>query len=373
MALQDKAWLVDRLEEIRLMNSYAIEDSFEKVAERPGISPPEVVRLNLNENLFIPKQKILKLLRDVAKECDLRIYPQEEELRLKKSLADYLNVTADHIIVGNGGDELIQQIARLFLEVGDEALSVTPTFSMYGHIVGLVGGKYLETPLNDEFTLDAHRILSMATPRTRMLFLCSPNNPTANQFDLDAIRFLVEEFPGLVIIDEAYVEFAEYSVVPLLGKFENMIVLRTFSKAFGLAGLRLGYAAASLEVAEGISKAQLPFPLSSVALRMGLKMLSNVDMVKRAVKRVKIEREKLIEKLNGIDGVKAFPSQTNFVLFQTDLSSGEAYRLLLRKGILVKNFGHILHLTNCLRTTVGLPTMNIRLLTALEEICGGSR
>jgi histidinol-phosphate aminotransferase len=209
----------------------------------------------------------------------------------------------------------------------------------------------------------------MITPRTRLLFLCSPNNPTANQFGTNEIQLLVKEFPGVVIVDEAYAEFAEYSLVPLQDKFDNLIILRTFSKAFGLAGFRLGYCVANADLATILSKKlQLPYPVSSVTLRMGLKLLENADVVEKVVTRLKVERKKLIRRLNQVNGVRAFDSQTNFVLFQTDEQSDVVYQGLLSRGILVRNLGKILHLNNCFRATVGTPRMNAKLVDGLKEI-----
>lgn len=368
---EGKKWFKRKLERTLLLDSYTIGETVESVARRFDISPLEIVKLDSNENFFIPKDRLVGFMKEVAEECDPRIYPQEEEYMLKEKLGDYLNVPTDHIIIGNGGDELIQLIVRLFLEKSDQALSVTPTFPMYKHIISLLGAEYREAPLKEDFALDAERISTMNTPETRLLFLCSPNNPTANQFGIDEIQFLVEEFSGLVVVDEAYVEFAEYSMAPLLDKSENLMVLRTFSKAFGLAGLRLGYGLANSDLITTLSKrVQLPYPLSSFVLRMGLKLLENSDIVEKTVKQLKVEREKLIKKLNEVNGLKTFDSQTNFVLFQTNKRSNEVYQNLLSRGIIIKNLGKILHLNNCLRTTVGLPKMNAKLLKALEKICG---
>jgi len=355
---------------MRLLDSYAVEETVESVAQRFGISPTSIIKLNSNENFFIPKDRLLGFLKEVIEEYDPRIYPQEE-YKLKEKLGDYLNVPTDRIVIGNGGDELIERIARLFLKRGDQTLSVSPTFAFYKHCASLLGTKYLEAPIKKDFALDTKRILATITPKTRLLFLCSPNNPTANQFKIDEIQFLIEEFPGIVIVDEAYAEFAEYSVTPVLDKFENLIVLRTFSKAFGLAGLRLGYAAANSEIATILSKkAQQPYPVNSIALKMGLKLLANIGIMKKAVEQLKIERETLKKELNEINGVKAFDSQTNFVLFQTSKPSSEVYQGFLSRGVFVKNLGRILHLQNCFRTTVGLPQMNAKLLKALKKIYG---
>lgn len=362
-----RKWFKRRLDRLNSLGEYELGETVEGLAQRLKIRPSEIVKLNANENFFIPREKLATLLSNVIKECDPRIYLKEAELKTMEALGKYLNVPAECIVLGNGSDQLIDLIVRLFLEKNDVTISIMPTFSMYQQCVCLQGAKYIGIPLKSDFSLDAKRIVDAITPKARLLFLCSPNNPTANQFGIDEILFLIEKFPGIVVVDEAYTEFANYSIVQLVQKFENLVVLRTFSKAFCLAGLRLGYATANSNLAKLLWKAQLPYNVSSMTLKMGLKLLENIKIVKRAVEMLKKERGRLIKELNRIDGVKAFDSQTNFVLFQTRKSSKEIYEALLKQGILVKHLGKILDYENCLRTTVGLPKMNNKLLMALEK------
>lgn len=373
MTGQSRKWLRGRLNELRSLAGYTSGETVRRTARRLGIKSSEIVKLNSNENFFMPKEELTELLMEVVEETDLRRYPQEEELLLKRALGKYLNVESGCITVGNGSDQLIELMASLFLDRG-EAFSVSPTFSMYKHIVSLLGANYVEFPLRDDFSLDIKGILAAVTSRTRLLFLCSPNNPTANQFREDEVRAVVEAFPGLVVMDEAYAEFAEFSVVPLVNEFENLVVLRTFSKAFGLAGLRLGYAVSNRDLAETVSsKAQLPYPVNSIALKMGLKLLNNVEIMRDAANQMKKERVRLIKRLNELSGVTAFDSQANFVLVQTDRGTDEFFQALLNRGITVRNVGKVLTLGGCLRVTVGLPQMNDKLLAALEQICGGEK
>lgn len=372
MKMKSRKWLKRKLEEIQSLEGYNIDRTVESVAKQFGIPASEIVKLNYNENFFIPQEEFREIMKEVVEECDPRVYAQEEEIILKEKIGNYLNVPKDFIVVGNGSDELIDRIARLFLDKKDHVLSIKPTFPIYKYCASRLRAKYEEVPLERDFGLNVKEILAMTTPKTRVLFLCSPNNPTANQFGITEIQTLVNEFPGIVIVDEAYVEYAEYSVVPLLKKCESLIILRTFSKAFGLAGIRLGYAAAYPNLAKVLSeKAPQPYPVSSITLRIGLKLLEKTDMIKEAVEQMKVVREGLIEELNEIKGVKAFDSKTNFVLFQTEKNSESVYQDLLRRGIIIKNLGKILHLDNCLRTTVGLAHMNAKLLRALEGILGG--
>ncbi|MGB9853273.1 MAG: histidinol-phosphate transaminase [Candidatus Bathyarchaeales archaeon] len=367
MKIQSEEWLRRKIEAVQL-SGYVFGDGVKSVEQRFGIKRSEIVKLDSNENFFIPEDRLVKLIVEVVENFDPRLYPQEEEQELREKLSAYLQVSADCITVGSGSDELMERITRLFLENGEQALSISPTFSMYRHAVSLQRAELLEVPLREDFSLDVRGLLAKVTPNTRILFLCSPNNPTANQFKTDEVECLVEAFPGIVVVDEAYVEFTGNSVVKLTGKFENLLVLRTFSKAFGLAGLRLGYCVACTEIAETLSKkVGLPYPVNSIALRAGIKILENIGIVEKAVNQMKVERERLVKSLNNVSGVKAFDSQTNFVLFRTDKPSTEVYQELLKRGIIVKNLGSILKFNNCFRATVGLPEMNARLIEALKE------
>jgi len=370
---QGGEWLKERLDEIRSLSGYAVGETEESLVRRLKIKPSEVVKLNSNENFFMPREKLSAFLIEVAGEVDPRVYPpREEETEFRRALGEYVGVPPECVTVGGGSDQLIELITRLFVERGDEALSITPTFPMYRYFVALEGGKYIEVPLREDFSLDTERMAAAVTAKTRLCFLCSPNNPTGNQFKTEEVQSLIERVSGLVVVDEAYAEFARHSLVRLVKKFENLVVLRTFSKAFGLAGLRLGYAVSNPYLSITLSeRAQLPYSVNHIALKMGLKLLENIEIVKEAVERLKKERERLIGELNDIDGVTAFESQTNFVLFQTKRRSDEVYQALRNRGVLVRNFGRVLHLDGCLRATVGPPEMDDKLLAALKGICGG--
>jgi histidinol-phosphate aminotransferase len=369
MKTEGKKWLEKKLEELQALESYSLERTNESIARQLGIAAAEIVKLNYNENFFMPREKLVAFMREVAEECDSRIYPQEEENKLKEKICSYLKIPKCNVVVGNGSDELIDRIARLFLEKGDVTVSVTPTFPVFRLCIKRQGAEYVEVPLLKDFELDVNQLLEAFTSKARLLYLCSPNNPTSNQFEKDDIAALIEEFSGIVIVDEAYAEYADYSMTSLVDKYENLIVLRTFSKAFGLAGLRLGYALTNAVLAKALTeKAPLPFPVSVFTLSIGRKLLENLATVKKAVEELKAERTALIAKLNGISGVEAFDSKTNFVLFNTNKPYDDVYQNLLNQGILIKKFGKILHLKNCLRATVGLPQMNAKLLGALGRI-----
>jgi histidinol-phosphate aminotransferase len=359
----------EKLKKLQKIESYKIGESTEKLARRLGISPNEIVKLNFNENLFLPKKALTDIIKLIADQCDVRIYPQEEQTKLKESISSHLRISYDTIVVGNASDELIDRISRLFLEKGEIAVSVNPTFPIFKYCAKRQGANYLTIPLLENFKLNVEKILTSFSNKTSLLYLCSPNNPTGNQFHKSDIETLINEFPGVVVLDEAYGEYAPYSMVSKVNEFDNLIVLRTFSKAFGLAALRLGYAITNSTLAKTLSeKSPLPFPVSTFTLNIGKKLLENFSLVSKSVKELKKERGKLIKRLNEINGITAYDSQANFVLFAVDKPYELVYQELLSKGLLIRKLGKILHLDNCLRTTVGLSWMNERLLKNLKII-----
>ena len=365
-----KKWLDEKLAQIEALENYTPEKTIENAAKQYGLSPDSIVKLNFNENLYMPREKITALLKEVAEECDLRLYPQEEEEKLREAINKYLGITQGCIAVGNSSDEIMERITRLFLEKGNKAVTFAPTFSVFRYCAKYQGADYVSVPLREGFKLDVEALRAAFTPEVKMLYLCSPNNPTGNQFELGVVEALIEEFPGIVIVDEAYGEYADYSVVPLINKYENLVVLRTFSKAFGLAGLRLGYAVANPVLANAVNKLPAPYAINVVSLTMGRKLLENVGVVKQAVAALKTERGKLINALNEITGVEAFDSRANFALFNTSKPSEDVYLNMLKQGLVIKKLGKLLMYENCLRATVGLPEMNTKLLNELKEYLG---
>ena len=367
MNTQCKKWLDKKLDKLTGSEIYSAEKTNEEIARQYGLKTSDIVKLNYNENLYISREKVIALLKEVAEECDFRIYPQEEEARLKEKIGEYLQVPTDSVTMGNSSDEVMERVIRIFLDEGDSAVTFAPTFSVFKYCVKYQGAEYVPVPLRDDFSIDMDAMREAFTPNARLLYLCSPNNPTASQLKPREIEALTEEFPGIVLVDEAYAEYADYSVVPLINKYENLIVLRTFSKAFSLAGLRLGYAVANPRLAKALDKMPAPYPVNVVSLSMGRKMLENIGLMRESVAALKLERGKLINSLNEIKGVEAFDSKANFVLFNIQKSFAEAYEKVLSQGLVIKKLGKLLKYENCLRTTVGLPQMNAKLLKALTE------
>ena len=373
MKAECKRWLESKIARIQSLDTYAEEKTNESIAKQFGLSPAQILKLNYNENLHLPREKLVPLLKEVAEECDLRIYPQEEESRLKQKISEHLKIPMESVALGNSSDEVMDRIIRIFLEKGDRAVTFTPTFSVFKYCVNYGGANFVGVPLHDDFTIDLPGMRAMFTPEAKLLYLCSPNNPTASQLKVEEVEALTEEFPGIVLVDEAYAEYADYSVVPLISKYENLIVLRTFSKAFGLAGLRLGYAAANPKLAMTIDKLPIPYAVSVISLSMGRKLLEKYEMVQESIEALKTERGRLISMLNEVKGIEAFDSKANFVVFNTDKPHQEVYLNMLKQGLVIKKLGRLLSHQNCLRSTVGLPEMNRRLLEALKEYLGDEK
>jgi len=360
-------WIRDFMNEASKIEKYRTVETMNHLTRRLGLNLSEVLKLDANENLFIPLDLQRSLLREAVEEVDPRRYPQDERIMLQDELGEYLNVEPEQILIGAGGDQLIELVFNSFLKRGDEVVSIAPTFSIYELAARIRGIRYRGVPLKDDFTLDLERLISYSA-RAQVIFLCSPNNPTANQFRLEEVKRIIEEFEGLVVVDEAYVEFASHSISHLADVYENLIVLRTFSKAFGLAGFRIGYAISNSELASILNESfQMPYPASQMAILLSLKILRRIDVVRKAIEEVKAERGSLIRRLNEVGGVKAFNSDTNFVLASFETESKKLYDALLSRGVLVKMVGNILNLENCLRITVAPPKMMDRFMDVLKE------
>ena len=225
MSASYRQWLKDKLVKLQAIDCYTPGASPEMVAKQIGVSTKQIIKLNFNENLFMPRVKQAKLIRELADEIDLRLYPEDEENKLREKLTTYIGAPKDHIVVGNASDELIDRIIRLFVEKEEIAVSLAPTFSIPRLCVKRQEGEYISVPLLSNLQLDVKGMLSKFSDKTRLLYICSPNNPTSTQFKVEDVETLAKAFPGIVILDEAYCEFADYSLVPRISEFQNMIIL----------------------------------------------------------------------------------------------------------------------------------------------------
>ena len=325
------------------------------------------VKLNANENLFLPRDTMRGYLKEAAEFSDPRLYPAAEGEELQAEIAKRIGVDADQIVLGGGGDQLIDLLATVLLRSGEGLLSVTPTFSMYEVAASIRGVEHQIFPLEPDFALDPQRLLDAVKENTRMIEIVNPNNPIGVQFGEDAVKKVAQGFEGPVLVDEAYVDYGRYSLVGSCREIGNLMILRTFSKAYGLAGLRLGYLVAGSRLASALRGVQGPYPTSGIALRMGLRMLRETRIVDEAVEQLKKERAWLTSELSQIPGVVVIPSDSSFITFKIPRNPTSIRVILLARGISVRLVKEIPGLGDCLRVTVAPRPLLEEFLTCLKE------
>lgn len=332
-------------------------------------SQGNMVRMGLNENMIVDGCVANMLLEEAAKRTDPRRYPAPKGSSAIKAISESLGVWEDEVIVGNGADEILDLICKVYVG-GGEALVVEPTFEMYRFYIGLGRGRVRASMMTKEFGLDAEGVLGGITDKTKALFICSPNNPTGRQFSKDDVLRVVEDCDRLVVVDEAYSDFAPYSLSRESTRYQNLLVLRTFSKAFGMAGLRLGYATSTNETTGWLRAAQSPFSVNEVAQEMARLVLENNKIYEEWVKKTVEERAYLKAELDDVNGIEAFDSDANFILFRIlnkDLRSSDVVARLKGAGFEVRDRGALPMLKNCIRVTVSTRQNNMRFVGELVK------
>jgi histidinol-phosphate aminotransferase len=293
-------------------------------------------------------------------------YPSPDYIGLRLALGNYASVPAENVFVGNGSDEALSLICRLVLEPGKKAIGFTPSYGMYPVETALNGAKFIEIPLKEDpkdgnFGIDEKRLYKAITPAVKIIFICSPNNPTGNIFPCDQILKLCKKFKGLVIVDEAYIEFSSTkSMANEVFEYPNLIVLRTLSKAWGLAGARVGYAIADSKIIGYLNAIKLPYNLSSVSEKIALDALCNKKKMTAFVKKILIQKEILKKRLPKL-GLYVYPSETNFLFIRYKNSEELVSRLAQNTGIIIRAF------PQGFRVTVGKPEENEYLIKSLTK------
>ena len=297
---------------------------------------------------------------------DLNRYPDPTQSALRRALAARKGVLQDQVIIGNGSDELIDLMIRAFCEPGVDRIIVTPpTYGMYTVCADINAVEVVDWPLTREYTLDTSNV---PTCEAKLIFLCSPNNPTGSQLPLETIEWVFSWFNGIVVVDEAYIDFADGdSAIDLLTKYDRLMVLQTFSKAWGLAGARLGIGYASRELVEVLNKVKPPYNVNTLSARAALDRLKEDTQVGKQIRELRSERDQLARELVALKVIrKVYPSQANFLLVEVD-DPGELYAFLLNRGIVVRDRSTLTGCQNCLRITIGKPIENQALLTTIKQ------
>ncbi len=297
----------------------------------------------------------------------LNRYPDPHQKVLKKTIAEIKGQQVENIFLGNGSDEGIDLLFRVLCEPGiDNVITVDPTYGMYQVCARINDCEQKSVLLRSDFRLDAGAVINAVDQNTKMIFLCSPNNPTSNSFEKEAIMRIVQEVDCLVVVDEAYIDFShQVSMLSQLPEHNNLVVLQTLSKAWGLAGIRLGMVFANRELIEYLTSVKYPYNINALTLESALHNLSNTSLHDHWVDQILDEREKLTNQLNSIAFVrKVYPSDANFLLVKME-NPQDVHNFLMKKGIIVRDRSSVPLCEGCLRITVGTKMENSLLLKAL--------
>ena len=343
---------------------YAARKSPDTLEGKVEVPVESIIKLDANENLYGCSPRVNQAL---ATYPYLNIYPDDGQAGLRKLLEGYTGVDAKHIVAGGGSNQLIDLVLRLFVSKGDEVINCVPTFGIFHFSTELCGGTLVEVPRDENFAVNVGAVKAAINKKTKIIFLVNPNSPTGTIIPrTDILEIVGTGLP--VLVDEAYYEFSRQTVAPLISQYENLMVLRTFSKWAGLAGLRVGYGLFPPKIAEYLLRIKIPYNVNVAALVAVQESLKDIDYLMGTVKAIIAERERLFGELEKLEWLKPFPSQANFIF--CSVLKGEARELqqkLQDKGILVRYFDQP-RLRNSIRISVGKPEHTDALIKALREI-----
>jgi histidinol-phosphate aminotransferase len=345
-------------------SGYSAATSPETLEGKVKVAVKDIIKMDANENPYGCSPRVLKAL---AQSHNLNIYPDDGQQGLRKLLSDYAHTDAARIVAGHGSNTLIDLVVRLFVGPGDEVIVCVPTFDLYRFSTEICGGTVVNVTRDADFALNAANLKAAITPHTKLIFIATPNNPTGNVVPMkDLIEIIETSVP--VVIDEAYYEFSGETAVPLVEKYPNLMVLRSFSKWAGLAGLRVGYGVFPPRIADYLMAIKIPYIVSmagEIAVRESLK---DVDYLLGKVEAIKKERTRLYAALQKIPWLKVYPTQANFIYCA--VLKGNAAKIhmdLQNNGVLIRYFDRPL-LKNSIRVSVGKPEHTDALIKALQSI-----
>ena len=354
--------------ELESMAEYLPGESLEAFSARTGIPIHCIIKLNSNESPYGPSPSVLKALGDCK---NYNHYPDSDATALRVALSAYTGLEGSHIVLSHGSNELINLLWHIFLSVGDNIVCCPPTFSFYTSITSFCGASVIEVPRTTRYEIDVEHILAALTPSTKLIVICSPNNPTGNPIAESDVLALLES-GCIVVIDEAYVEFSQRpgGFAHLVPHYPNLVILRSFSKWAGLAGLRIGYGLFPVWIANYMLSAQCPFEINVAGHIAAIETLAHLDCVLANVQRIVQERERLFDVLNSQSYLTPYPSQGNFTLARVDdqyIKIEQVRAVVEDHGILLRYFQKP-SMRNFLRVTVGLPEHTDKLVEALARV-----
>ena len=335
---------------VKKMSSYSsARDDFKKENEK------KLIYLDANESPF---------------DNGINRYPDNKHDELKKVVSGVKNVNVNQVVFGNGTDEILDLIVRVFCNPSeDKIITLPPTYGMYDVIAKTNGVENIEIPLKSDFSIDKNEILKLSSKKTKILFLCSPNNPTGNSFDTNNLTDLIKSFKGIVVVDEAYIDFSsKQSLISLIEDNNNLIITQTMSKAYGMAGIRLGMGFSSEKIINYLNKIKPPYNINLLTERKALEELYKIDEIEKNISIVLDQRNLLVSCLEKLDFVeKIYKSDANFLLVKVD-NADLRYNQLLENGIVVRNRSNQPLCQNCLRITIGTKNENTSLIKTLNEL-----
>jgi len=346
------------------MSPYAPPEDPEAIAAHAGLPRDALIKLDANENPYGASPLVRAALADFA---GYHLYPDPDQRELRRLLASYADVDEGCLLAGNGSDELIDLLCRIYLEPGDQVIDCTPTFGMYRFSAEFCGAQVLEAPRTTDWSIDGDAVRSALTRRTKLVFVASPNNPSGNLLDERALMALLDT-GRMIVVDEAYIEFSEReSWCGRVDGHSNLVVLRTFSKWAGLAGLRLGYGVFPADVLRHLWKVKPPFSVNLAAGAAVRATLDDLPNVQSSVRRIVEERARMAAELAEIDGLRVWPSCANFMLVEVQRGiASDLKEFLASRGIAVRACGHP-RLRGAIRISVGLPEHTDALVRAILD------
>lgn len=315
----------------------------------------DLIFLDANENPF---------------ENGINRYPDPQQKTLKKLISEIKKTQENQILLGNGSDEVLDLLFRAFCEPNfDNVITLPPTYGMYGVLANLNAVKNIEIPLSKSFEIQIEQILSAINAKTKIIFICSPNNPTGNSLSIEGIEKILNNFDGLVVIDEAYIDFSENkSWLEKMSKYSNLVIVQTLSKAFGMAGIRLGMLFASPEIILILNKIKPPYNVNILTQKKAKEFLTDATKTQKDIKSILEQKKYLISAFLTINFIeKIYPSDTNFLLLKVD-DAIFRYQQILEKGIVARNRTNDILCDNCIRITMGTETENQKLIDVLKSL-----
>ena len=325
----------------------------------------DAVRLDTNTNVLGSNPAAMEFLKKGFDGLDG--YPNTYSDGLRDALADLYGLERENFVAGSGSDEMIDVCFKTFTEWNDLSTIPIPSYTLYDYFITMNGGRTSFVDLTEDFQLDVD---AMLRTKPKLMLVPSPNNPTGNSFRMKDLEEILSRFDGIMVVDEAYAEYADESMVRRVNEFDNLIVLRTFSKAYAMAALRVGYAVSNLNIAGMMNCVKIPYSLNKISEGAATAAVKDQDFIRRSVEMVKSQRPYLAKGLKKL-GFEPFPTDANFMMMRSPIDHTELVEGLRKKGVLIRDFGSKRRTENCVRTTIGTKELNDLLLEKMAEVIDG--